>query len=190
MRCPFCGENISEDDFVCPNCKMDLPVVSMEDETIDTTAVEVLPDKFAGEKKLKKRFRPRTPKLLILVLIIAAVALGITKLNDYYKQYDGTYVCTNFSQAKNKVVGTDIFDNYKNIELQITGQSYKMNGIYPDNTVNNSFQSGDIHFKGYFSKKNSFSYDRNTSSFTYDKDTKTLTIEDYSGAEFIFEYQE
>ena len=70
MRCPFCGENISEDDFVCPNCKMDLPVVSMEDETIDTTAVEVLPDKFAGEKKLKKRFRPRTPKLLILVLII------------------------------------------------------------------------------------------------------------------------
>ena len=129
MRCPFCGENISEDDFVCPNCKMDLPVVSMEDETIDTTAVEVLPDKFAGEKKLKKRFRPRTPKLLILVLIIAAVALGITKLNDYYKQYDGTYVCTNFSQAKNKVVGTDIFDNYKNIELQITGQSYTMNGI-------------------------------------------------------------
>ena len=65
-----------------------------------------------------------------------------------------------------------------------------MNGIYPDNTVNNSFQSGDIHFKGYFSKENSFSYDRNTSSFTYDKDTKTLTIEDYSGAEFIFEYQE
>ena len=109
MRCPFVRKNISEDDFVCPNCKMDLPVVSMEDETIDTTAAEVLPDKFAGEKKLKKRFRPRTPKASNISFNNCRRGIGITKLNDYYKQYDGTYVCTNFSQAKNKVVGTGHF---------------------------------------------------------------------------------
>lgn len=89
IKCPECGQEISEKALKCPKCGVDL--VKKREEVIKREKEKEKQEKKEAQKEKRismKRSLIKIAKLLILVLIVVVVGIGLFKINGLLKDPD------------------------------------------------------------------------------------------------------
>ncbi|SEP73729.1 hypothetical protein SAMN02910289_00493 [Lachnospiraceae bacterium RM5] len=182
MRCPNCGEEIEISDFVCPNCKMELPLLNPEEEPVDYSNKAI---SYTDNTKKKKKagFSPRRPYFIIFVLLIALAVYGGQKGKKFIKRNDGMYVCTTNLSATNNFAGT------QKLEMRVTATVLKCHFTFitkdrEGNIVEDNFEKGDITFS-LDDSECTIVYGNGEVECEYDHDAGTIAF-DYKGDKLVF----
>jgi len=188
MRCPNCGEELTGGEMICPNCR--LPVndggMNMSEETYDMTDFDFkqqeqnMADLYKAAPK--KGFAGlKVPKVLILILIIAAAVYGIKTVNGLYHKNDGIYVCdqldgvllNELNAINSSELNSTNTGDYKHLVVDVTSNRFDMYLVDKNGARVNVVVDGKIDFDGnevdlnYGSKDHYYDYDATTHTIVY-----------------------